>query len=408
MGRVVGFSIPVVAPAAAGLLAMSTIAHIAGPTAFVAMALGLAVGTLGSVAAGCGWDLSGPARVASAHQTQQHLHLLSSVRTRLLASAVAIPLSVLVALLLAPDGASILAALSTLAATMNALSPAWWLIGVGDARTMIRVDAAPRVAAALAGTLAVSIGAPPSVYPAAMILMVTWSYVSYYRRAGVTSASLRKGPAQIPLRSHISNTIVMLISTAYSAAALPVVQLSAPAAAPQFAAGYRVLVYWNFSNIVMGNAVQHWVLASTRVASRRNLALLIHIAQAVSLGPLLAITGPLLTTFLFGTAVRAPVATYAWLGAAFAFVCATTWLWRLVLLPANRERSILFANAAAAVVGVTMIATLGRTHGASGAAAGVMLAEATLVVAVLPSAYVVLRRRTDPDALTASASTDRT
>jgi O-antigen/teichoic acid export membrane protein len=388
--RLGSFAVVVAMPAAAGLVAVSTIAHRAGPEAFLALALGQSVGTIAAIIAGTGWELSGPARVAA--QPERGAGLLAlSLRMRRRTALATLPLLVLACVLLAPER-PLLATLAGLSALLTSLNPSWYLVGLGRPRVIMQVDTLPRSGAALAAAAMIALGAPVWIYPASSLLAVATAYVVFYQRKatmpGPTSAVGLKGSQA--LRS----TIVMLVATIYSSAALPLVQIFAPGAAAGFAASYRLLTYWNLSIIASGNALQQWTAGTPKEPWRRlRQALGVLSIQGLVLGGALAATGPFVAHLLFGHDLVAPPTTFFLLGAAFASICVGTWVQRLVLVPAGREDLLLRANLLAATVGVIGIALLAPTAGATGAAVAILLAELAIVVPLIPAAVSTSRRR---------------
>jgi O-antigen/teichoic acid export membrane protein len=393
--RIVVFAIPVAVPAASGLLVTSLVAHRAGASSFLALALGQSVGTFGALMAGWGWDLVGPPRVAAATYVEQRLLLAQSIANRVVACVVVFPIALLIAWLLAPEGQGALGALSAAAAVVAALSPGWWLIGQGRARELIHVDTVPRTVAAMVSAALVALGFSAAAYPTLTFLAAVSSYGVFYVRLHPLRADRRLLRPTMTFPKASTGMLIMLISGLYSSSALPLVQVVAPGAAASFASAYRLLTYWNFSTIVTGNALQNWVVqVPSEYVSRLRRALALLSAQGVVLGLALALLGQLTSELLFGSALSSPRLTYVWFAVAFACISVGTWCGRLVLLPARREGPLLVANVVAAGVGVLGIILLGPARGANGAAFGLMVAELSmLAVAGFAASHVSKRMR---------------
>lgn len=352
------------------------------------MAVGQAIGVLGAVWASWGWDVAGPPRAAlsSDAATEQQL-LATSLRVRLATCSVIAPLVVVVAVATSPSGELGLTIASALAGLTGAASPVWYLVGKGRASTAVLFDTMPRTLSALLAAVLIAQGMTPIVYPIVTLVAVIGSYALFYGTSLASGSHRCRIPLMDELRHGSSAAAIAIISTFYSAAAVPLVQLSAPLAAPEFASSYRLLTYWNFATIVTGNALQRWVFETPQVEHRRSNAFALLLAQGLILGAALAWLGPWVSRLLFGQELTAPPETYFLFGFAYCVICVATWANRLVLLPQQLERPILLATTIAAFVGPIVIVFASRSFGVTGGAAGVVIAEVSILIIVLRAAH---------------------
>ncbi|WP_408899071.1 polysaccharide biosynthesis C-terminal domain-containing protein [Nocardioides sp. R1-1] len=389
--RVLGFTLATVLPAAATLVSLPVLAHAVDRPTWAGLAVGQSVGGLASLVAAGGWALTGPAAVAGASTAARRSLYEASLRLRVAVALVVVPVGMLVTFLLVADSARPLSLAVSASSSLVALSPRWFLVGVGTARDVLRFEALPVAAAHLVAAAAIAAGASPLVFPAA----TTAAYVAaalalavVVRRPGTADPSVR-----VSWRSRWAPTATEVVGGAYSTVnvALVSVQVSVAALAG-YASGWK-LYQWGIV-VVAGacQALQGWVATGAADRARRfRTALALHAAIGTAgLAGFLLLGGPL-TSVLFGEALAAPGAVSAWFGGAVLFLSLNSSLGRHVLVASGRVDAVLRSTLVGAAFGVPAILVLADRYGAVGGAAGLALTEALVCAYQLAVARPLLR-----------------
>lgn len=381
--RVIRFAVPTLLTALAPVAAVAAIARQGGEV-FLALAIGQAVGGVGVLVCSVGANVSGPNWVLNAPPRQRTPILMATARSQVKACLVAAPVLAIGAVLLAPEGQSLMTVLAMLAMLVTACSPAWWLVGVGEPSAVTRVDALPRVAAALAGAALIVSGQPAVWYPVLALTFAAVAYLRFYlvaqRRGALSPAGV--GVPRLPVEKQ--SLAISVVSGSYTSATLPLVHALAPMSGPAFAGGLRMLSYWNLSTVAVSQALQGWCAKSRR---RTLVGLYLLAGQGLALGAALAVIGPPLTRWLLGAAVTPSGATFWWLGATYAVLAVNTGFSKLVWFPVKGERLVLAAVVAAAAVGVSLLVLVVRDGGAASAVAAIACAEVVLLSVLAVAAF---------------------
>lgn len=305
-GRLLGsFGLVPVLAVVTPLLVVPVISRTAGAEGVVATAVGQSVGAVAGIAVALGWPLTGPARVARAHDPRDRARIWAdSVRTRLRVLAVLGPAAALVAALLVTEyrGA---AALGGTAFACYGLTAAWFYSGSGDARGIVVADTLPRVAATVAAAGALAVGAPLATYPALLLVAVAASLLLTTHR--VTGRWRVAGTGDPALRDQLPATGSRLLHGLYAMGSVSVVAaLSAPAAFP-FAAYHRVQKPALGATAALSQAVVAWIGAAegARRWARQRAALAVDTIVALLAGLAVYLALPLLLRILFGDLITA-------------------------------------------------------------------------------------------------------
>lgn len=394
-GRVAGFTLVTMLPAAAGLALMVALARAVDTSEWAAVALGQSVGLMASLVGSGGWSVTGPSAVADASPEQQRALYDRSLRLRFVALLAVLPLGGAVTLLLVPDGARCLGLAVFGAMALGALSPRWFLIGTGGPRDLLRYEAAPLLVANLTAAVAIALGAPVPLYPASLALAVLGGMVAC---TVVIRRRLPTGPALSGIpgwRSQWVPTATEAVGGAYSTVnvALVSTQVSVTALAA-YASGWR-LYQWGLVVLVgVCQALQGWVAVKRIERPHRfRVALGIHAGLGVAgLLTFVALGGPL-SELLFGADLRAPADVTAALGVAVLFLSLNSSLGRHVLATSGRVHALLVSTVLGAVVGVPLILVLASWHGALGGAIALAVTEAVVCAYQAVVAWPLLRTR---------------
>jgi PST family polysaccharide transporter len=391
--RIGGFAVLQFIALLAPFLILPIIARVGGVGGWSSIAIGQSVGAFVSGIVSYGWNLTGPARIASlAGSERQWVYALSLV-SRIVVSLVVIPAGALISGFLAVDEYSLLGGFAAVASALTGLSVAWFAIGVGKPILIFYSDLVPRlVAVGLAAVLLLS-GASLLIYP---LLLAGSSLV------GIIFVSIRVLKGWVPSRAVLKagltelggqgqSAFTTILAGAYGSMPTAIIGAVAPAASVAgFAAGEKLYRAALLSVVSLGNAFQGWVAEPTGQSARwRRMRLSLTALSSLGLvgGTLIAVLGRCASGILFGGDLAASDRVCLAFGVAFFAVCASTALGRHVLIPFGRLRLVMVSTSAGAICGIPSIAILGLWFGADGGAIGFALGE--LVVMAVQAVCVL-------------------
>lgn len=382
--RLSGF---VLATALTGLVGFATIPALifaSGAGEWSLVAFGQAVGVLGTVLIGWGWAVSGAAEAALATDEAADALLLRSIALRLMLVPPVALIGGGIAFALSPHDHA-LAAMSAIAYSLNGMTAAWFYTGVRAPRLLILREVLPRCGAIVVGLIVCALLHSAYPFPVLMAAGVLVGVVLNVRGAGGSFATVFRhhGRAPLPeLRRQLPALWSMLVSTSYVASPMILVGVLAPQALVVYALADRLYRTANMAglpilNLLQGSIPAHdpEVFRARVIRGLRTLLILGLVgAAAFAIGaPLIA---PLLTKGEYGLPFDLTIAFGITLMASYF----SQVLGLSVLVALGRVRSVAISSTIAAVVGVPVL-VLGTIHfGATGAAAGVALAEGAVTL----------------------------
>lgn len=388
--RLVSFSalpfVSVVIP----LLALPIIARVGGVPGWAALAIGQALGGFAAATAFAGWNVLGTPLVATAKDAAAQARLYDlSFSSRLVALAVAGPLAAIVAAVLSPESARLIAVLAALSSAVAALGISWFAVGVGSARLIALYDLLPRLIATVLSIPVVLLTQRVEPYLIGLLLAPLAGLCAFHlrtrRRAFPAWAGMPAVTASY--RAHRAAWWVEITGNASASAPVPVASVVGGAStAASFGSGDRLYRYGLYAVVSFGNALQGWVLEPGGVdpraerARRNSFAIALMAALGVAGGLGLALLGAPVSALLFGESVAAVQTTMVWFGVAYVAVSTSTPLIRNVLVPARRERAVLVVTVVSAVIGIVTMVTFGALWGAAGVAMGLAASELCTVI----------------------------
>lgn len=358
----------------------------------------MSVGSFGMAAITWGWSLVGPPRVAQAEPSMRWSIYRESVHTRLLLSALVLPLTAIITAFLSVPQLRLESVLIAIAFSAVGLLPQWYCIGIGKPTLLGLYDTIPRVATTIISLPIMLATRSILAYPILLLVGIAFSLWLFPRRVFPERPnpphSIRKSLHDVASMASAAGT--NLIGVAYSYAPVPIATaLLAATASSHFASADQLFRYALYAVTSLGNALQGWSLEVEGFAGRRRhywamaLCALLGLAGGVTIW----LAGPWASTVLFGKSVAAEPTTMVWYGIAFFFISATTPLLRNLLLPNGRARTVLAATIVSAVFGISVMLIAGKTGSSAGIAAGMALSEfLILVVTLVPAQRVLVRR----------------
>jgi hypothetical protein len=320
---------------------------------------------------------------------------------RLGLSVVIAPVSYIVAAMATPGAFGVAAGVTAVAYAAAGLSPAWFFIGRSSALGVARWDTLPRLVAA-AACIPLLFWLPNPVVFALSQLVVTagawlWFGAMVLIRCGAFSWASEGARIRVAVREQSAIVGSSAVSGLYTSLAVALVAAvgAGPTSVATFAAADRVRAMGKQAEMAVCNGLQGWVGGATVAGGgrRRNGATAMMLMSAVGLaGALsLAILLPILSPFLFADELAIGFSESVPMGVALLMTAISMSATFHVFAPNRRLNVVAVATTAGALVGAPLILLGAGTHGASGAAVGLAIAEALVVAIELPIAVRVLR-----------------
>lgn len=394
--RLLGFLLVPAIAALSPIIALPAVTQIAGPGGWASAIAGESIGTFAAIAIGWGWATIGPALISIAAGDDERARLYrESIAVRLSISVLALPALAVICWLIATPGSEWLTILMGMQGALIALSFTWFCAGVGDPRTIVIYDAAPRLLANLAAAALVLSTGIVVLYPLAGIL-VTIVGTSIF-----TVRLLRRHPGPWPrphdlprlLRANLSVALNDAGLSGYSSVPAPVVNVTAlPVAAAGYATADKMLKLGQFIPMTLANALQAWIGEAHGHHRGRRMTIALGLAAATGLAGWagLALVGPWLTS-AYLPAAPAPFDILLVMGLVFFFFSVRTAVARLVLFPAGQAAPVMRATLIATALGIPLMIGLGIAWGPVGAALGYAATEGAATLLLVRRCLRVLR-----------------
>lgn len=380
------------------------VSRIGGVDGWASIGVGQAVGTFATVATSYGWNVVGGARAALEHSTLRRQRLYAEAFwTRVTALVVVMPIAAVIAYVLGAGADRPAAALMAVAGALTGMSLDWYAVGTGSPSTILWFETIPTALAMACAVPVLLITRNLVLYPVLLILGLGTGLIllniRLFRRPFPPLLARREWAGA--LRGNFVPALIDSTAGAYSSAPVPfsrafgTISLTASIASADKV--YRIGL---MAIVVTGNALQGWVLAvPANERWRRHLAsFVLHGLVAVIGFAVLVFGGPLISSLFLGEAVAASNQLFLWYGIAYIAISLTTPFIRNILIPAERNATVLAATVAAAVVGLLLMVILGALVGAVGVLIAYAVSEVTIFVALLiPALHVVFAQRHVPD-----------
>lgn len=398
--RFAGFTLVPLVGTLAPLLLLPIAARVGGIDGWYSLSVGQAVGTFGSIVISYGWNVLGPALVATASSGEaRSAHWAESLRERLLLAVIVVPIAALISVFLAtPEYMGFTVAMAV-AFSLGGLTPNWYFIGSGDPTSIALFDMVPKLIATLLTAMIIFLTDSLWAYPALWILASLVGLLAAHRSVGYppvfkgsqVSTTLRG------LRKRLGVAMIDGLGGVYISAPVPIAGASGTiAGAGMIASADKLYRFGLIAVSTLGNTLQAWTLdpGAPDPRGRQQKAILAHIVLGVVGMCGLGVLGELATTLLFTSEAKATSEAMWYYGVAFLAVSSSTPLIRNLLVPAFKTRFVLAGTAVGALAGVVAMFLLGKTYGANGVAAGFMLSEIALLLIIIPPAVSQLRSLT--------------
>jgi O-antigen/teichoic acid export membrane protein len=396
--RLLGFSTLSLVSAIGPLLLLPVIARLSSQAEWAALGVGQSVGSFLLLPVLYGWNLVGPTRVARSAEPDRSALYRESLAVRLVLFVAMLPVGILVAAVLAPDGTATLAAAMAVSMLLVGLSPAWFCIGAARPGWLAAYDAGPRLAGTLAALPLALLTGEVFWYPLTIGVATALGALAFTWRHRPVDGATWPSPGQVgrALRRDGGPAATVAVGGSYSAAPVAIASTVLDVASlAVFVSAERIYRYGLTAVIALSDSVQGWVAEATgRPAERRAIqAVTAHSVLGIAgLGVITAL-GPWASGLLFGSELAVDRATFAGFGIAFLAVSVNTSLGKHVLVPLGRTGFVLVSTVSGAVVGVTAILVLGRLYGAAGAAVAFAVSEVAVTAVQAAGCFIAYRSR---------------
>lgn len=394
--RLLGFLLVPAIAALSPLIALPAVVQIAGASGWASAIAGESIGTFAAIAIGWGWATIGPALISIAADDDERARLYrESIAVRLMISIIALPALGVICWFIASPGSEWLTVLMGAQGALIALSFTWFCAGVGDPKTIVIFDAAPRLIANLAAAGLVLMTGVVVLYPLAGIAVTLIGTGLFTMRLLRRHPGPWPRPRDIPglLRSNLSVALNDAGLSGYSSVPAPVVNVTASAsAAGGYATADKMLKLGQFIPMTLANALQAWIgeAHGAHRGRRMGVALLLAAGAGLIGWAGLALVGPWLTsTFL--PAAPAPFDILLVMGLVFFFFSVRTAVARLVLFPAGQAGAVMRATLIATALGIPLMIGLALAWGPLGAALGYAFTEGAATLLLARRCFRVLR-----------------
>jgi hypothetical protein len=221
------------------LVVLPAVSSTHGAPGIAATAIGQSVGAVGGCVVGLAWPLRGPADIARSTPEQRARLYQQSIDTRILLLLIVAPVGVGAALLISTAD-PVVSGLMALAFVCAGLTSSWYFTGTGSARQLLLWEAVPRTLACLAAGGLLLIGLPLSVYPIALLLASSFTYVALCLKiTGRITIDLRRS-TRAEVRTQLRTTVSRFINGTYMTGGVSIVGLVAPGSLVLFAGYDRI------------------------------------------------------------------------------------------------------------------------------------------------------------------------
>ncbi|WP_147252352.1 polysaccharide biosynthesis C-terminal domain-containing protein [Blastococcus sp. TF02A-30] len=379
------------------LTLIPVIASVGGATGWAAVGLGQALGAGAATVLQYGWGFTGPRLLVPLGDHDRGRLLWLSMLSRLLVAGLVLPVTAAAAAVLAPDGHRWLAALTALGAATFGLSAFWYFVGVGRAGLAARYETVPRLVVLLGAALVVLLTQDVLWYAVIFLVGQTLIIVWLTARLAVVSLSRDTWAAALrALRTQRAAAATDVVVALTQSMPTSIVAWAAPGALATFSAGDRIVKLAQSGIQPLFNAFQGWVSEAPggHMAPRMRLAVAATSTGGLLGGVAFAIGLPPVDRVLFAGEVPVGYDVAVWFGVVLALYALTSSFNFNVLAPVGRTGHILRSATTGAVVAILGVAALAHEFGAVGGAAGVALAQLSiLAVQVLAWRQLVRERR---------------
>jgi hypothetical protein len=380
------------------LLALPAITAVHGGAAWAAIAIGQSVGGAAGVIVELGWGMSGTQRAARQSPRNRARAFALSVVTKAMISVPVLLIACPLAVFLSP-GFEVDAALVAVGAILGMFAGGWIFIGIMRPRLFLLTEVLPRALLILGAGLAISLGGPLLWYSCALVVASLFACISSGVVIGVrardfVAVGFRRCLRVIRTQGHALAANVF--SSMYISLGVLVATLGSPQSTLLFATVDRLQrmtqQVLRAQNSLMKGWVGKVVDPGARLERARRVVFLASMLGVV-FGVAFALGSPLAADLVFSGTVHVPPVAAVIGGASIWVICTSMASGGVLLVTLGRVDAIARSALGGAVVGVPLIFLGSMVGGGTGALAGQLAAESTVLVLQVVTIAGVLRRR---------------
>lgn len=385
--------------AIAPLVVLPSVIAAIGQRGWVGFAIGFSIGAAAAVAIAFAWPITGPAKVAGQPLDVAREVFGQSLTTRFLVIGPVLAVSLVAVALLRPAGESLLLpAAMALATALNGMSASWYYIGRAEARNIVVYETVPKLVATVLAIPAIELTGYALLYP---VLLIVGSLCGFSGECRQILGRWGNWPAPmsdslILIRHQLPVAAAGVLSTGATALAVPIASVSSASLnqVASFAAGTRLRSMAQAGIGAATTATQGWVSESGRQAwrARARHALLVNGALGLVAAVCVVLLVPTLGSRIFGSDISIRWSTSGFLAAACFFYALSSSLTNHILAPIGEAQKIVISTMIASIVSAPAILLGASLWGATGAMAGVAIAEGLVVLQQGGYCMVRLRR----------------
>ncbi|AZZ55631.1 lipopolysaccharide biosynthesis protein [Rathayibacter iranicus] len=363
--RLSGFTILPLISALSPFLLLPIVARLSTQSEWTVIAVGQSVGAFCGTLVYFGWNIVGPSQITLARSSEEQVAIYSSSFWSRIVILVPSALAGCAVTALLSGGQHLeLGSLMCLSTLLVGMSGAWYAIGVGSPRLVATYEVLPRVAGILAAVPTILLLRNAIPYPVILLLTTLIGLVLLNRhlvgRAFPRWVGWRSAGQSIA--SNVVPTLVTSFGSVYTSAPVPLATgLFGATAVASVTSADKLYRYSLFVVAALANGLQSWVVGSSKGMFDRRFraSLLAHVVLGLLGAGGLVVLGDLATSILFGNELRSGLAPMIGLALAFLSVCTATPFVRYVLIPLNKNTSVLIANVCGLGIGVlSLLVTL--------------------------------------------------
>lgn len=396
-GAVLGYLAVPILNAVSPLLALPAITASFGGPAWEAIAVGQSLGGTAGVIVELGWGLTGSQRVARMSPRNRAHAFGVSLMTKAIVGVPVIGGASLVASVIGPDGYGAEAAIVAAAAGIAMFSGGWIFIGILKPRLFLFTEVLPRALLIAASAVAIHLGAALWTYSGALMLAsviapIAGALVLGLRWRDLVALSLRRLLRVIGLQRAALGTNVF--SSVYISLGTTVATLGSANVTLLFASVDRLQrmlqQVLRSQNFVFKGWVGREVDPGRRIHRAVRATIVSSLVGVVS-GVLFAVGSPVAADLIFSGTVTIPPLAAAISGLSIAIICTSMSTGAVLLVALNRVSAVAKSAATGAALGLPGIFFGAMFFGGTGALAGQLLAEASVLIVQVVAARRRLR-----------------
>ena len=382
-----GFSLTVLINVLSGLATFPIVILKLGPDLWATLSVAQSLGILGAVLIGWGWNIMGPATVATLNTKERGIEYLEAMYSRGWLFLFVSPLVVLFALWLC-HGDQVAMAAACLAAIISALGATWFYVGESSPSRLLTHSTLPTLGFSLLSVTVLLYSNSILIYSLVQLMsslcvlaISSKDILGRYPRTERVEAGLVPSLFRLSRNSH--GLVAAMTISLYMNGPLVLVSIYAPVSLPVYAFADKILKYLRAVVTSFTQVTQGYVPSGPKelLSNRIRTSLFIATTFGVAVSIFYALSLNLLRFFFAQELGPIPANLSVPLGLSLACISISSVLSFAILPAIDKSGIVARINLMGASVGITFFATLGWKLGASGIAWSVALAELLILVA---------------------------